>query len=435
MVASSDATKPERGTPGRQSVGRPAPSAAGAGDERPGGDHGGPGLEHEPLAVGTKVGRYEIVGLIGAGGMGTVYEAMDARLGRKVALKVLAPALKSKRKAAKRFCIEAQAAARLVHPNVVGIYDFDVDCEYPYMAMEHLQGETLAAAIARGPFAFERVADVMLAVCAGVFAAHQAGIVHRDLKPSNIFLCPDWKGNQTARVLDFGISKVGGISSSEVTQTGDIVGTSQYLSPEQASGTRQVTELSDQYSLGVVMYECVTQQTPQRGQAIYPLLRNIIEGRHSPVHALRPDAPSAFVAIIERAMQVRPRDRFGSVLGLARALFPFASSKCQRQFADFCGLAKSTADGEPRSGTPLVPAGQACPDTQRWPAPEPAAWQRRDTRTARRPTGKARGRGAAGQAGQGSRRPSSLRRTVLSVALGAVLALLTLLVIRLLTQG
>ena len=181
--------------------------------------------------------KYRIVRFLGEGGMGTVYEAMDARLNRRVALKVLSCHLKSKRKAAKRFAIEAQAAARLVHPNVVGIYDFDMECALPYMAMEFLDGETLASEIARGPLAFDRMAEIMLAVCAGVYAAHQAGIVHRDLKPSNIFLCPDWKGHETARVLDFGISKVGGISSSGLTQTGDILGTSQYLSPEQASAT------------------------------------------------------------------------------------------------------------------------------------------------------------------------------------------------------
>jgi serine/threonine protein kinase len=267
--------------------------------------------------------------------MGTVYEALDARLKRKVALKILSSELKSKRKAAKRFTIEAQAAARLEHPNVVGIFDFDVDCAIPYMAMEFLQGDTLAAAIDHGPLAFQTMADVMLGVCAGVHAAHQAGIVHRDLKPSNIFLCTDWQGKPTARVLDFGISKMGGVSSSGLTQTGDIVGTSQYLSPEQAAGLRYVTEQSDQYSLGVVMYECVTGQTPHRGQSIYVLLRQVAEGVHEPPRSLRPNLPSELEAIIERAMCVEPRDRFPSVQDLGGALFPFASPDAQRRFDDF----------------------------------------------------------------------------------------------------
>ena len=426
MAPVTDATKPERrGRPtvpvyGSQEV----PSKVGALSS------GAPGIV-DALPPGAKVSRYEIVRLIGEGGMGTVYEAMDSRLGRKVALKVLSPALKSKRKAAKRFCIEAQAAARLVHPNVVGIFDFEVDCECPYMAMEHLQGETLAAAIARGPFAFDRLADIMLAVCAGVFAAHQAGIIHRDLKPSNIFLCPDWKGNQTARVLDFGISKVGGLSSSDLTQTGDIVGTSQYLSPEQASGNRQVTELSDQYSLGVVMYECLTQQTPQRGQPIYGLLQNIVEGRHVPVRELRPDLPLALETVVGRAMQIRPTDRFASVLDLARALFPFASSKGQRQFADFCGLAKSTAGARraPADNVARRRPDDPLPATERLSAEESPSWQRQATRTSAHSSRRSSRRRTQANPRENVVRPSGARKVVVSIALGAVLAFATLAVL------
>jgi serine/threonine protein kinase len=333
------------------------------------------------LPAGTKVGHYEVIRLIGEGGMGTVYEALDARLKRKVALKILSSELKSKRKAAKRFTIEAQAAARLEHPNVVGIFDFDVDCAIPYMAMEFLQGDTLAAAIDHGPMAVQPMADVMLGVCAGVHAAHQAGIVHRDLKPSNIFLCSDWQGNRTARVLDFGISKVGGVSSSGLTQTGDIVGTSQYLSPEQAAGFRYVTEQTDQYSLGVVMYECVTGQTPHRGQPIYTLLRRVAEGVHEPLHVLRPDLPPELEAIIEQAMSVEPRDRFPSVQDLGRALFPFASQDVQRRFDDFYHRVDENrwpvSSGWRKSGTT---AGTVV--LPRKPVP---TWQQRTTHTSSRP--------------------------------------------------
>jgi serine/threonine protein kinase len=337
----------------------------------------------EVLPAGSKVGRYEVIRLIGEGGMGTVYEALDARLKRKVALKVLSSELKSKRKAAKRFTIEAQAAARLEHPNVVGIFDFDVDCEIPYMAMEFLQGDTLAAAIDHGPLAFQTMADVMLGVCAGVHAAHQAGIVHRDLKPSNIFLCNDWQGNPTARVLDFGISKVGGVSSSGLTQTGDIVGTSQYLSPEQAAGLRYVTEQSDQYSLGVVLYECVTGQTPHRGQPIYLLLRRVAEGVHEPLRALRPDLPKDLEAIIERAMRIEPHDRFASVQDLGRALFPFASQDVQRRFDDFYHRVDENRWPEsPGWRMAATTAGTAV-----LPRKPVSTWQRRTTHTSSRPAG------------------------------------------------
>jgi serine/threonine-protein kinase len=395
----------------------------------------------EVLAPGTKVGRYEVIRLVGQGGMGTVYEALDARLNRKVALKILASSLKSKRKAAKRFSIEAQAAARLVHPNVVGIFDFDVECEIPYMAMEFLQGETLAAVIARGQLAIDRMADIMLAVCAGVHAAHQAGIVHRDLKPSNIFLCPDWKGNEAARVLDFGISKVGGVSGSGLTQTGDIVGTSQYLSPEQAASQRHITAASDQYSLGVVMYECLTRQTPQRGEPIYSLLRNVTEGRHIPAQELRADLPPALDAIIERAMRVRPKDRFSSTYELGRALFPFASEEVRRQFDDFynrteSGARRSDSFGirRPSSQTEVDARASATRPLPREPTP---TWQQRTTHTSARPSGQRRGAGAAPlqrELPSSSRSPSRARSVLLSIALGALLAVAALLVMGLIVR-
>jgi serine/threonine protein kinase len=377
----------------------------------------------EVLAPGTKVGRYEVIRLIGEGGMGTVYEAMDARLNRKVGLKILSSELKSKRKAAKRFTIEAQAAARLEHPNVVGIFDFDVECEIPYMAMEFLQGETLAAAIERGPMAFSHVADVMLAVCAGVHAAHLAGIVHRDLKPSNIFLCGNWKGHATARVLDFGISKVGGISSSGLTQTGDIVGTSQYLSPEQAAGLRHVAEHSDQYSLGVVMYECVTQQTPHRGEPIYSLLRNVTDGRHRPPRELRADLPPAFEAIIERAMRVKPKDRFASVHELGKALFPFASEESQREFQDFYNRTDSETKWPESSGWRRQGSdpGVRAAETQALPRDPVPTWQQRTTHTS---AGPSRRQSQAEPAHEISARRS--RILFYALALGAVLAVAAL---------
>jgi serine/threonine-protein kinase len=367
----------------------------------------------EILAPGTKVGRYEIVRRVGEGGMGTVYEALDARLGRTVALKILSSTLKSKRKAAKRFSIEAKAAARLVHPNVVGIFDFDVDCETPYMAMEFLHGVTLAAAIARGPLSIDRLADIMLAVCAGVHAAHKAGIVHRDLKPGNIFLCPDWKGNPSARVLDFGISKVGGVSSSGLTETGDIVGTSQYLSPEQAKGLRLVNQASDQYALGVVMYECVTGRTPQRGEPIYRLLKNVTEGRHTPPGQLRPDLPPAFEAIIERAMAVKAQERFASVHALGRAIFPYASADGKRQFEDFY-LRPDSAEATVVPSSAVGDAVAQPAPTQQIPAEPLPTWQSRTTRTSL-------GRSSITRSPEESG-PRSSRALVWSIVMGVLLA-------------
>jgi serine/threonine protein kinase len=287
------------------------------------------------------------------------------------------------------------------------------------MAMEFLQGETLASAIERGPLAFARVADVMLAVCAGVHAAHRAGIVHRDLKPSNIFLCGNWKGHATARVLDFGISKVGGISSSGLTQTGDIVGTSQYLSPEQAAGLRHVTERSDQYSLGVVMYECVTQQTPQRGEPIYSLLRNVTEGRHRPPRELRADLPPVLEAIIERAMSVRSMDRFTSVHELGRALFPFASEECQREFDDFYHRADAETTWPESSGwrRQVSDSAARAAATQPLPRDPVPTWQQRTTHTSARPAKR------RSQSGLSTQKATASRSRVLLYALAVCAAL------------
>lgn len=365
--------------------------------------------------------------------MGAVYEAMDERLARRVALKILSGRLKGKSKAAKRFALEAKAAARLASPYVVSIYDFDVECDYPYIAMEYLHGETLAAAIARGPLAIDRVADIMLAVCAGVSEAHRAGVVHRDLKPSNIFLCRPTHGIQSACVLDFGISKVGGLSSSTLTQTGDIVGTSQYLSPEQASGSKQVTELSDLYSLGVVLYECVTQRTPQRGQPIYDLLRNVSEGRHPRPRELRMDLSPAFESVIERAMMVRPQDRFPTALDLATALFPFASPAGQRMFSDLCGPGRSVVRSASSQPAPAAAQVAGLPATERLPVQALPTWHHHTTRTALPPSVRRRRSSRAPVArAQLARPPSWVRRTLVSMALGAILAAAVLLALGLL---
>ena len=277
----------------------------------------------------------------------------------------------------------------------------------------------LASAIAEGPLTVARTADIMLGVCAGVSAAHGAGIVHRDLKPSNIFLCSDWYGRATARVLDFGISKVDGVSSSNLTQSGDIVGTSQYLSPEHASGPRHITAASDQYSLGVVLYECVTQRTPQpSGLPIYELLRRVSEGRHAPPSALRPDLPPAFADIIVRTLSVQPEDRFRSVYKLGQALFPFANAEYRRRYEDYYRSPTTLADGKAAAGN-VPSSNRALEPTVDQSQPSLPAWQTRETRTsARRDPRRRTGRALDVPI---PRSPVS-HKTAYSVAIGAVVA-------------
>ncbi len=347
-----------------------------------------PAPDRDLYAAGTRLGGFEILRLMGRGGMGAVYEAVDTQLSRTVALKTLTAGMANREAAVARFKLEAQAAAQLLHPNVVAVHAFGVDRGVAYMAMEYLRGETLAAAIARAPLTVERTADIMLSVCAGVHAAHRAGIVHRDLKPSNIFLAQDWFGERP-KVLDFGISKLTG-ETSELTETGDIVGTSQYLSPEQAAGRRDLDARSDQYSLGVVLYECVTQVTPNAGENLYALIRNIVEGRHRPVRDLRPELVAGFEAIIEKAMAVSPEDRFASVREMGAAFLPLASEPSKRQWSDHYLAAGEVELASRLPSAPWTVAGgldktdadpQAVCTVDR-PEPRPAEWQLRPTRSA-----------------------------------------------------
>jgi serine/threonine-protein kinase len=342
--------------------------------------------QKEFLNTGERIGRYEIIRMIGRGGMGAVYEATDTQLHRHVAFKTLVGQLVGRPEAIRRFFLEAQAAGRLMHPNVVAIFDFNAEGDFPFMAMELLQGEPLSVAIRKGPMSTKRVADALLGVCAGIESAHKAGIIHRDLKPSNIFLAVDWNGQPRPRVLDFGISKIRDISSGGLTQTGDIIGTSQYLSPEHASANRQVDARSDLYSLGVVIYEAVTQRTPHQDEPVYQLLKNVIEGRWQPPHVYRPDLLPAFEAIILRAMQLRPEDRFPSAFEMGRALFPFASSRVKRQFDEYYNGAGSLSlpgpEGKIATGGAAKEVDLRAIPTEVLPQEEVPNWQKMATHTA-----------------------------------------------------
>jgi serine/threonine-protein kinase len=206
------------------------------------------------------------------------------------------------------------------------------------------------------------------------------------------------------------------------------VGTSQYLSPEQAAGLRHVTEHSDQYSLGVVIYECVTRRTPQRGLPIYTLLRNVTEGRHRPPRELRADLPPAFEAVIERAMSVRPKDRFPSVHELGRALFPLASAERQRQFDDFYNRADAEAKWPESSGWSPQRNDSDTPVAATRPLPRESVptWQQRATHTSAGPAKRRSRSGPVLAVRDGPARRS--RTLLLLIALGAVLAAAALVV-------
>jgi serine/threonine-protein kinase len=311
--------------------------------------------ENDPFAKGQRIDRYEIRDHIGQGGMGAVYRAVDTRLGRTVALKTVVAHRRGDKlteEVRQRFMREALAASRVDHRNVVQVLDFGFSEDgTPYMVMEFLRGKSLSAVLkdTAAPLQVDYVADVMLSVCAALRACHHVGIIHRDLKPANIFLC-DTDTGWDVKVLDFGISKAAMID--DLTQDGQIVGTPQYLSPEQVGGL--VGPESDQYAIGVLLYACLTQQLPYGDYQNQRLLRAVQEGTFEPPRKHRPDLPEGLEAIILRAMHVSAKDRFESIHALGQALWEFASPRGQTQWKNFYfhtpaagPVARASTDGAP----------------------------------------------------------------------------------------
>ena len=201
-------------------------------------DTSAPDFEEEgPLPAGTRLGKYQIVRLLGAGGMGSVYEATHSEIGKRVAIKTLSPAVAAIPGARQRFLREAQLTSRLDHPHIVDLSDMGTEGRIAYLVMELLAGEDLAHRLERtGRMAPREIVDLMLPVCSALIAAHDAGIVHRDLKPQNIFLASSVQGI-VPKVLDFGISKSSDTDAiSSLTSTGSVIGTPHYLAPEQPKG-------------------------------------------------------------------------------------------------------------------------------------------------------------------------------------------------------
>jgi hypothetical protein len=290
------------------------------------------------LAKGQRIDRYEIREQIGQGGMGAVYRAVDSKLGRTVALKTVVAqhaGAQMTEPVRQRFLREALAISKIDHRNVVQVLDFGfADDGTPFLVMEFLRGRDLGSLVKSStePMAIGYVADVAMGVCAALRACHQANIVHRDLKPSNVFLA-DTDTGWEVKVLDFGVSKAAMIADAAITEDGQIVGTPQYLSPEQVNG--RVGPESDQYAVGVLLYVCLTKRLPFRDHQGVTLLRAIEAGRFEPPRAWRPDLPAELDAIILRAMANDPRDRFESIHALGQKLWDLASPRGRDQWRHF----------------------------------------------------------------------------------------------------
>ena len=319
----NDSTRPRADRVRSQERAAAAKPAA-AGDEA-GGQHG---REATELVGSTLVDRYEIIERMGRGGMGVVYLAHDRTLQREVAVKVLRRAPETADRTLERFTREAQAAAALNDPHVVGILDFGQTASgEPYLVMERLVGQDLrSVVIAAGALPADRAARIAAQVLRALRATHGRGIVHRDLKSDNIFLTTV-HGREHVKLIDFGISKLlepldGEGEEGALTVTGAIMGTPHYISPEQAHGDASVDERADLYSLGVVLYEMLTGQLPFRGASAVELMMQHTKQRPVAPSKRRPDLdiPKALERIVLRALEKSPARRFASASVMLGAL-------------------------------------------------------------------------------------------------------------------
>jgi|GEM_PF-1970525 len=283
------------------------------------------------LEPGQAFGRFRIERLLGEGAMGEAYLATETELRQEVVIKVLHPQYARKAEVAKRFQREGSALMRIRHPHVVRVLYVDRVARIDYIAMEYLRGCTLGAYLAEyGPLSAQQIADLMIPILEGVAAAHAAGIAHRDLKPENIFVTRDANGTLHPKVMDFGVARVEDEQDGMHTATTAVLGSPAYMSPEQARSTRDADELSDQYSVGVMLYECATGRRPFTGKTVVQVIQSVIRGSFDPPRELRRDLPEGFEEIVLRAMAYNPPLRFRDVRALGFALLPFASPATQR---------------------------------------------------------------------------------------------------------
>ena len=270
-------------------------------------------------------GRYELGGLIGRGGMADVYRGLDTRLGRTVAVKLLRPDLARDPQFQARFKREAQAVAALNHPSIVAIYDTgehlvhdgsDDNVRVPYIVMEFVEGRTLRDMIRAGEVSIDQAIDHCLGVLAALDYSHKAGIVHRDIKPANVMYCT---ADNSVKVMDFGIARAIADSSATMTQTQAVVGTAQYLSPEQARG-ETVDARSDLYSAACLLYEMLTSRPPFIGDSPVSVAYQHVREIPAPASSLEPDVSPALDSVLAKALQKNRGDRFQDAAAFRRAL-------------------------------------------------------------------------------------------------------------------
>jgi serine/threonine protein kinase len=313
--------------------------------------------DDETLFPGSWFAKYEIVRMLGEGGFGAVYEAVQLTTGRSVALKVLRAEVASNEEVLARFFREAQAIAQLHHPNIVEAVDMGNHNGRPFIVMELLIGESLTAYIGRlGRLGLSHAVDILIPMMAAMRCAHSQGITHRDLKPDNVFITQASDATLCPKVLDFGFAKMAQ-PGQQITRNDTTIGTPNFMSPEQMTSPREVDARSDQWALGVLLYFMLTGIKPFSGKSLIETLKNVLHSEIVSLRVHRPDVPEEVEQIIGKALQKNPDARYPSVHPMAEALMKYASDHTAMMYSvEFVGdsVWEADPDGE-RTSTWNVP--------------------------------------------------------------------------------
>lgn len=294
-------------------------------------------------------GKYRIEGLLGQGGMGTVFQAVNTAIGRRVAIKTLDARLATDQQFMRRFELEARAAAMINHPGVVDVLDRGTSEKgEPFIVMEYLEGATLRSVVKQlGRLSPGEAVFVACAILDALAAAHQAGVIHRDLKPANIFICT--APTEQVKILDFGISRFG--SGSGLTQTGTTMGTPAYMSPEQVRGEKAVGPQSDLYSVGAMLYNMVTGVPPHEADSDIAVVAKVLTEPVQPLLSRRDDVGPGLSAVVDRLLAKAPGERPADAKTVASSLSSMVKVERGRVFSAARACVAQGASGSMKART------------------------------------------------------------------------------------
>jgi predicted Ser/Thr protein kinase len=313
-----------------------------------------------PFTIGENVGPYRIIGQLGQGGMATVYKAYHASLDRYVALKVLHPAFKEDPNFLGRFQREAKMVARMEHPNIVPVYAFEEHEGHPFLVMKYIEGQTLKARLQKGPLSEDEILKITQAVGSALTYAHHKDILHRDVKPSNVLLADDGE----IYLADFGLARLASVVDSTLSAE-ILVGTPQYISPEQASGVKELDERSDVYCFGVMLYEMSVGRVPFNADTPYAIVFDHIYKPLPLPRSLRPELSEELETVLLKALTKDREDRYPNVASLVKAFSAaLPSSGVTKVSAAHTSAAASKVSPQPDvapAAAPSTPAPVATP--------------------------------------------------------------------------